>query len=107
MVVYAAQAVKVKDKKMELHASKFRLLNVVLLDNFFNDVVKMNDKKHKDELDAGKAGNTQRLWSSISNEYDDSANNEVLSNYETTWCSIDYTSCRANSNITKVVYAVL
>jgi hypothetical protein len=29
MVVYAAQAVTVKDKKMELQASKFRLLNVV------------------------------------------------------------------------------
>jgi hypothetical protein len=29
MIVYAAQAVIVKDKKMELQASKFRLLNVV------------------------------------------------------------------------------
>jgi hypothetical protein len=77
MVVYAAQAVTVKDKKMELQASKFRLLNVGLSDNFFDDVVKMNDKKHKDQLDAGKAENNQRLWSSISDEYKDPANDEL------------------------------
>jgi hypothetical protein len=37
----------------------------------------MNDKKQKDELDAGKAGNNQRLWSSISDEYNDSVNDEL------------------------------
>ena len=77
MVVYAAQAVTVKNKKMELQASKFRLLNVVFSEDFFKRVLKMNDKKQKDGLDAGKAGNTQRLWSSISDEYNDSLNDEV------------------------------
>ena len=36
----------------------------------------MNDKKHKDELDAGKVGNNQGLCS-ISDEYNDWANGEV------------------------------
>jgi hypothetical protein len=62
---------------MELQASKFRLLNVVFLEDFFDRVVKMNDKKQKDEPDAGKAGNNQRLWSSISDEYNDSVNDEL------------------------------
>jgi hypothetical protein len=43
----------------------------------FDDVVKMNDKKHKDELDAGKAGNNQGLYSSISNKYNDSPNDKA------------------------------
>jgi hypothetical protein len=62
---------------MELQASKFRLLNVVFSEDFFDRVVKMNDKKQKDELDTGKAGNNQRLWSSISDEYNDSLNDEL------------------------------
>jgi hypothetical protein len=41
------------------------------------DVVKMNDKKQKDELDAGKAGNNQRLWSSFLNEYNNLENDKV------------------------------
>jgi hypothetical protein len=77
MGVYAAQDVKLKATKQENQASKIRLLNVVFSDDFFEDVVKMNDKKQKDELDAGKAGNNQGLWSSISDEYNDSENDEV------------------------------
>jgi hypothetical protein len=34
-------------------------------------------KKQKDELDAGKAGNNQRLWSSILDEYNDLENDKV------------------------------
>jgi hypothetical protein len=75
--VYEAQAFKVTAKKEELQASKFRLLNVLFSADFYDDVVKMNDKKQKNELDAGKAGNNQRLWSSISDAYNDSANNEA------------------------------
>jgi hypothetical protein len=60
--------VKVKATKQEYQASKMCLLNVVFSDYFFNDVVKMNDKKQKDELDTGKVGNNQRLWSSMSDE---------------------------------------
>jgi hypothetical protein len=73
MVVYAAQDVKVKAQKQESQASKFCLLsNAVFLDDFFDHVVKMNDKKHKDELLAArKAKIKQRLWSSISDEYSD------------------------------------
>jgi hypothetical protein len=37
----------------------------------------MNGKKQIDELDAGKAGNNQHLWSSISDAYNDLENNEV------------------------------
>jgi hypothetical protein len=37
----------------------------------------MSDKKQKDELDAGKADNNQRLWSSIFDEYNNSENDEV------------------------------
>jgi hypothetical protein len=37
----------------------------------------MNGKKQKDELDAGKAGNNQCLSSSISDEYNDSLNDEL------------------------------
>jgi hypothetical protein len=37
----------------------------------------MNDKEQKDKLDAGKAGSHQRLWSSISDEYNNSENDEV------------------------------
>jgi hypothetical protein len=81
MLVYASQAATVKDKKMELQASKFRLLNVVFSEDFFDRVVKMNDKKQKDELDAGKAGNNQGLWSSISDEYNDSLNDELYGDF--------------------------
>jgi hypothetical protein len=77
MGVYAAQDAKLKATKQENQASKFRLLNVVFSDDFFEDFVKMNDKKQKDELDAGKAGNNQRLWSSILDEYNDLENDEV------------------------------
>jgi hypothetical protein len=77
MGVYAAQDAKLKATKQENQASKIRLLNVVFSDDFFEDVVKMNDKKQKDELDAGKSGNNQRLWSSISDKYNDSENDEV------------------------------
>jgi hypothetical protein len=38
----------------------------------------MNDKKQKDELDAGKAGKNQHLWSSISDEYNDPKNDQVF-----------------------------
>jgi hypothetical protein len=62
---------------MELQASKLRLLNVVFSENFFDHAVKMNDKKQKDELDAEKAGNNQRLWSSISDEYNDPLKDEL------------------------------
>jgi hypothetical protein len=72
MGVYAAQDAKPKATKQENQASKIRLLNAIFSDDFFEDVVKMNDKKQKDELDAGKAGNNQRLWSSISEEYNGS-----------------------------------
>jgi hypothetical protein len=74
MGVYPAQDAKLKATKQENQASKICLLNVVFSDNFFKDVVKMNDKKQKDELDAGKAGNNQRLWSSILDEYNDLEN---------------------------------
>jgi hypothetical protein len=37
----------------------------------------MSDKKQKDELDAGKADNNQRLWSSIFDEYNNLENDEV------------------------------
>jgi hypothetical protein len=57
MGVYAAQDAKLKATKQENQASKIRLLNVVFSDDFFEDVVKRNDKKQKDELDAGKASN--------------------------------------------------
>jgi hypothetical protein len=62
---------------MELQASKFCLLNVVFPEDFFDCVVKLNGKKQKDELDAGKAGNNQRLWGSISDKYNDSLNDEL------------------------------
>jgi hypothetical protein len=80
VIVYEAQAGTVKDKKMKLQASKICLLNVVFSEDFFDCVVKMNDKKQKDELDAGKAGNNQRLWSlwsSISDKYNDSLKDEL------------------------------
>jgi hypothetical protein len=62
MVVYAAQAVTVKDKKMELQASKFCPLNVVFSEDFFERVLKMNDKKQKDELDASVQGRLNSSW---------------------------------------------
>jgi hypothetical protein len=43
-----------QDKKTLLQASKFRLLNVLFSDDFFDDVIVMNHTKHKDELDKGK-----------------------------------------------------
>jgi hypothetical protein len=77
MVVYEAQDVKVKATKEELQVSKFCVLNVLFSEDFFDDVVKMNDKNHKDELDAEKAWNRQDLWSSIYEEYNESANDEL------------------------------
>jgi hypothetical protein len=44
--------------------------------NFFDDVVKMDDKGHDNELAARKAGTKQCLLSFISNEYNESANNK-------------------------------
>jgi hypothetical protein len=58
MEVYLAQDVKVKATKQENQASKICLLNVVFSNDFFNDVVKMNDKKQKNELYAGKGATT-------------------------------------------------
>jgi hypothetical protein len=63
-----------QDKKTLLQASKFRLLNVLFLDDFFDEVIIMNRTKHKDELDKGKAGRSERLWSSILEAYNDSMN---------------------------------
>jgi hypothetical protein len=46
-----------------------------LFEDFFDDDVKMNNKKCKDELDSRKVGNNQQhLWSSISEAYNDPAN---------------------------------
>jgi hypothetical protein len=35
----------------------------------------MNDSKGRAELDVGKTGGNQRLWSAISESYNDTANN--------------------------------
>jgi hypothetical protein len=44
--------------------------------SILNDVVVMNHTKHKDKLDKGKAGKSERLWSSISEAYNDSTTND-------------------------------
>jgi hypothetical protein len=53
--------------------------NGLFYEDFFDDVVKMkNDKKYKDELEAKKAWwKAQHVWSSISEEYNESVNDEV------------------------------
>jgi hypothetical protein len=72
VVSHEAEDVEVEAKKEELHEHKFRLLKVLFSEDLFDDVVKMNDKKHENELDSGKVGN-QRLWRSIAEAYNDSA----------------------------------
>jgi hypothetical protein len=55
------------------------LLNAVFSDDFFDDIVKVNDRKYMDELEyAGKVGMNQCRWSSKFNKYNDLANNEVF-----------------------------
>ena len=51
-------------------------MNVVFSEEFYDSIVVTNDSKGKAELDAGKAGNNERLWSQISDSYNDSMNNE-------------------------------
>jgi hypothetical protein len=41
----------------------------------------MNHTKHKDELDKGKAGRSDRLWLSISEAYNDSTNNKQFGEF--------------------------
>lgn len=52
-------------------------MGVLFSEDFFDDIVKMNDKRHKNKLDARKVGNNQRLWSSIYEVYNDLANDRV------------------------------
>jgi hypothetical protein len=72
---YRDQAKDVKLTNEEIQGSKMRLLNVIFSEEFFSDVVAMNDSKGRAELDAGKTGSNQRLWSTISESYNYSANN--------------------------------
>jgi hypothetical protein len=77
-IVYGAQDMKVKAKKEELQGSKFYLLSLLFSEDFFDDIVKMNSKRHKDELHARKVENKQHLvWSSIYEAYNDLANDKV------------------------------
>jgi hypothetical protein len=43
-------------------------MNVVFSEDFYDGIAVMNDKKGKAELDAG---NNERLWSQISDAYND------------------------------------
>jgi hypothetical protein len=69
------------DKKTLLQASKFRLLNVLFSEDYISEVVIMNHTKHKDELDKRKSGRNERLWSSISEAYNDTENDDEFGEF--------------------------
>ena len=71
---YKTQSQKVKSSKDIVQASKMRLINVIFSDDFYDDIISMNDSMEKAKLDAGKAANNKRLWSGISDNYNDSLN---------------------------------
>jgi hypothetical protein len=66
---------------MLVQASKFRLLNVLFSNDYFDDAILMNHIKHKDELDKGKAGRSECLWSSISEAYNNSTNDKEFGEF--------------------------
>jgi hypothetical protein len=69
------------EKKSLVQASKFHVLHVFFSDDYFDDVIVMNHTKHKDELDEGKAGRSEHLWSSISELYNDSTNGKEFGEF--------------------------
>jgi hypothetical protein len=58
-----------------------RLMKVLFSEDFYDDIVVMNDKKGKAELDEGKAGNNERLWSQISDAYNESMNDDDYNSF--------------------------
>ena len=56
---HAKLDVKFQNRKETQESSQMRLLNVMFSDDFFPEVVTMNNAKTKAELDKGKAGMSQ------------------------------------------------
>ena len=68
---HAKLDVKFQNIKETQESSHMRLMNAMFSDDFPPEVVTMNNAKTEAKLDKGKAGRSQRLWSSIYEAYND------------------------------------